>query len=147
MIYTTICYGTSQNNDMTLDLNGQTIFVASDSTGSGKEALKIGDKCTIVGSGCIIAVGDVYLAPKGDVGSETDFVLVMSVKGTTTIQPSGTFYGCIAGNVCVEVKSGENATIIHTAPEGKELNIPWGAGDIDKLPPVTGLTIISWQIK
>jgi len=144
---TTICYGTSQNNPMTLDLNGQTIFVASDSTGNGKEALKLGDTCTIVGSGCIIAVGDVYFAPKGDVGSKDDFVLVMSVEGTTTLQPSGTFYGCIAGNLCVDVKSGDDAGITHTAPEGKGLNIPWGAGDNDKLPPVTGLSILSWEIK
>ena len=41
---TLICYGVAQNKPMTLDLNDQTIFVASNSTGSGQEALKIGDK-------------------------------------------------------------------------------------------------------
>ena len=129
--------------DFILDLNGHTIFVES----SSADALIVGGKCTIVGSGCIIAVGDVYFAPKGNVGSETDFVLVMSVEGTTTIQPSGTFYGCIAGNVCVDVKSGHNATITHTPPEGKDLNFPMGVGDGDKLPPVTGLRIESWEIE
>jgi hypothetical protein len=143
---TKICYNTPNNNEMVLDLNGQTIFVASNSTGSGKEALQIGDKCTIVGSGCIIAVGDVYLAPKGDVGSPNDFVLIMSVEGTTTLRPSGTSYGCIAGDLSVDVQSGKNAAITHTAPEGKALNIPWGAVDIDKLPPVTGTRIESWEI-
>jgi len=131
--------------DFTLNLNNQTIFVESASADPQK-AIEVGGKCTIIGSGCIIAVGDVYFAPKGDVGSETDFVLVMSVEGTTTLQPSGTYYGCIAGDLAVYAKSGENATIIHTAPEGKGLNVPWGAGDIDKLPPVTGLSILSWEI-
>jgi Flp pilus assembly pilin Flp len=137
----------TQKQDFTLNLNGQTIFVASDSTGSGNEALQIGDKCTIVGSGCIISVGDLYFAPKGDVGSEDEFVLVMSVDGATTLQPSGTFYGCVAGDLSVDVQSGHNATIIHTAPEGKGLNVPWGVGDDEELPPVTGLSIKSWEVK
>ncbi len=143
---TKICYNTPNNNEMVLDLNGQTIFVASNSKGSGNEALQIGDKCTIIGSGCIIAVGDVYFAPKGDVGSEDDFVLVMSIEGTTTLRPTGTYYGCIAGDLSVDVQSGHDATITHTSPEGKGLNIPWGAVDIGKLPPVTGLRIESWEI-
>jgi hypothetical protein len=133
------------NKDFTLDLNGQTIFVESASA-DPKKAIEIGDRCTIIGSGCIIAVGDVYVAPKGDVGSPDDFVLIMSIEGTTTLRPSGTFYGCIAGDLSVEVQSGNNATITHTAPEGKGLNIPWGAGNYTKLPPVTGLRVLSWEI-
>jgi hypothetical protein len=135
----------AQKKDFTLNLNGQTIFVESASA-DPKKAIEIGDKCTIVGSGCIIGVGDVYFAPKGDVGSEDEFVLVMSVDGTTTIRPSGTFYGCIAGDLSVDVQSGHNATIIHAAPEGKGLNVPWGVGGGDELPPVTGLSIESWEI-
>jgi len=146
---TKICYNTPNNNEMVLDLNGQTIFVASDSMGNGKEALQIGDKCTIVGSGCIIAVGDVYFKPNGDVGSKDDFVLVMSVEGTTTLQPSGTFYGCIAGNLCVDAKSGEDATIINSGlAEGQDLNFPMGIGDDpNELPLVTGVSIESWEIE
>ena len=132
--------------DFTLNLNDQTIFVESASADPQK-AIEIGGKCTIIGSGCIIAVGDVYFAPKGDVGSETDFVFVMSAVGTMTLQPSGAYYGCIAGNQCVEARSGENASVTYTTPEGHGLNIPWGAIDIDDLPPVTGLRIESWEIE
>lgn len=129
---------------LNIHLNGQTIFVES-STAGAKYALEVKD-CTISGSGCIIAVGDVYFAPKGVVGSEHDFVLIMSVEGTTLLQPSGAFYGCIAGDLSVDVQSGHNATITHTAPDGIGLNIPWGPGNMDDLPPITGLTIKSWEI-
>jgi Flp pilus assembly pilin Flp len=133
----------AEPSELTIDLNGQTIFVASPTT-DGHNALEI-DKCNIIGSGCIIAVGDVYVAPKGNVGSKDEFVLIMSVDGTTTVQPSGTFYGCIAGYASVEVKSGGNATIIHTDPEDKGLHFP-GMGD-DESPVVTGVSIESWEVK
>jgi hypothetical protein len=145
---TKICYNTNNNNAMVLDLNGQTIFVASKSTGNGKEALQIGDKCTIVGSGCIIAVGDIYFKPNGDVGGADDLVLLMSVEGTTTLRPSGTFYGCIAGNLAVDVQSGSGATIINSGlGGGGDLNFPSGMGDDpNNLPPVTSLKIDSWEV-
>jgi len=132
------------NKDFTLNLNNQTIFV--EGKGASAKSIEIKDKCTIIGTGCIIALGDVYFAPNGDAGSEDDFVLIMSVDGTTTLQPSGTFYGCIAGNVCVEVKSGNNATITHTSPEGKSLDFPMGVIDVNELPPVTGVSVLSWEI-
>jgi Tfp pilus assembly protein PilX len=100
--------------DFTLDLNGQTIFVSSDTAGN-KKALIVGDKCTIIGPGAIIAIGDVYFAPKGDVGGNEEPVFVLSVSGTTLLQPSGDFYGAIAGSVEVEVKQGTTPTI--TYPE------------------------------
>jgi len=134
--------------DFTIDLNGQTIFVESSSVKPPKEALYIGGKCNIIGPGCIIAVGDVYFAPKGDVGSEDAFVLGMSIEGTTTLQPSGTFYGCIAGNLCVDAKSGEDATIINNGlGEGQDLNFPMGIGDDpNELPLITGVSIYSWEV-
>jgi len=104
---TTICYGTSQNREMTLDLNGQTIFVASESTGDGKEALKIGDKCTIMGPGCIIAVGDIYFKPNAAAGANVEPAFVLSVMGTTRVQPNIDFLGAIAGKVDVDVQSGK----------------------------------------
>ena len=130
--------------DFTLDLNGQTIFVKS----SSADAITIGGKCSILGPGCIIAVGDVYFAPKGDVGSEDDFVLVMSVEGTTTLQPSGTFYGCVAGDLAVDVQSGNDAIIVNSGlTEGQDLNFPIGIGDDpNELPTVTGLSIESWEV-
>ena len=131
---------------LNIDLNGQTIFVESDTAGA-KYALEIKD-CTIVGSGCIIAVGDVDFAPKGDVGSEDDFVLVMSVEGTTTLRPSGTFYGCIAGNLAVKAQSGEDATIINSGlAEGQDLNFPMGIGDDpNELPPIMEMSIDTWEV-
>jgi hypothetical protein len=102
---TAIAYGTAQNKPMTLDLDGHTIFVASNSTGSGQEALKIGDKCTLVGSGSIIAIGDIYFKPNTEAGV-TDPVFVFSVDGTTSVQPNGDFYGSIAGSVEIELQPG-----------------------------------------
>ena len=130
--------------DFILDLNGQTIFVESDST----SALTVGVKCSILGPGCIIAIGDVYFAPRGDVGSEDEYVLVMSIEGTTLLQPSGTFYGCIAGNLAVDAKSGVDAAIVNTGfADAGDLNFPTGVGDDpSQLPPVVNLRIDSWEI-
>lgn len=86
-----------KTKQFTLDLNGQTIFCEG--------AIEV-SKCTIIGSGCIIAVGDIYFAPDGDVGSESDFVFVMSVTGTTTLNPSGNFFGSIAGDADVTLQPG-----------------------------------------
>jgi len=139
-------YGPNANTPLNINLNGQTIFVESNTSG-GKYALEV-KNCVIDGPGCIIAVGDVYLDPGSDVGSEDGFVLVMSIEGTTTLRPSGTFYGCIAGNLAVDVQSGNNATIVNTGlgDEG-DLNFPAGIGDDpNALPPVTSLSIESWEI-
>jgi len=38
-------------------------------------------------------------------------------------------------------------TINWISPEGKGLDVPLGVGDDDRLPPVTGLGVISWEIK
>jgi len=130
-------------HNFTLNLNGQTIFVESASADPQK-AIEIGGKCTIIGSGCIIAVGDVYFAPDGDVGSENDFILILSVEGTTTLQPSGTFNGCVAGDVCVEVKSGVDATINWTDPNEHNLNFPMG--DDNEEPWIAAISLASWQI-
>ncbi len=93
------------NKAFTLDLNGNTIFIESASADPQK-ALWVGDKCTIIGSGCIIAVGDIYFAPDGDVGSENDFVFIMSVSGTTWLQPGGDYYGSVAGTADVLLNPG-----------------------------------------
>ena len=135
---------TGTSRDFTLNLNNQTIFIESASADPQK-ALEVVDKCTIIGSGCIIAVGDVYFAPKGDVGSEGDFVLIMSVEGTTILQPSGTFYGCMAGDVSVEVKSGFEPNVTWTDPGLHDLNFPMG--DDDEGKGGASLSILSWQIK
>jgi hypothetical protein len=110
--------------DLTLDLNGQTIFVSS-STAGNLEALMLGAKCTIEGPGAIIAVGDIYFAPKAQV--TTDPIFVLSVSGTITMQASGNLCGAFAGSVAVEIQQG--TTPIITYPEGGfegySLNFPY----------------------
>jgi hypothetical protein len=126
------------NQDFTLDLNGQTIFVETDSA----EALIVGGKCTVTGPGAIIAVGDVYFAPKGDVGNNGEPVFILSVLGTTLLQPSGDFYGAIAGSVEVEIKQGATPTV--TYPEAG-----FGEGDLN-FPGFTGGKLVyhiaTWEI-
>jgi hypothetical protein len=122
--------------DFTLDLNGQTIFVES----SSADAIIVGGKCIISGPGAIIAVGNIYFAPKGDVGGNGEPVFILSVSGTTLLQPSGDLYGAIAGSVEVEVKQGTSPTI--TYPE---------AGFGDDLNFLTGVqqliySIASWEV-
>jgi len=99
----------------TLDLNGQTIFVES-ATGAAPEddpcnpendyALKIGGKCTLTGSGCIIVVGSIEFKPNLD-GNPNDYIFVLSVRGKTYMQPNGDFYGTLAGSSEVYVQNGQ----------------------------------------
>jgi len=91
------------NKEMTLDLNGHTIFVASDTT--GQPALWIGGQCNIEGPGCIVAIGDIYFEPNIAAGM-TDPIFIMSVSGETLLQPGGDFYGSVAGNVEVQLQPG-----------------------------------------
>ena len=100
------------NKDFTLDLNGHTIFAEG--------TIGIGGKCTITGTGCIIAAGDVTFQP--NIASDpNNFVLVMSVEGTVTFQPSGDFYGAVVGNS--EITLQPNCTLTWVDPGG--------SGDVD----------------
>lgn len=130
----------STNQEFTLDLNGHTIFVSSNTTGNQK-ALIIGGKCTVQGPGVIIAVGDLEFKPKAQAGGESKPIFVLSVSGTTTLQPSGNYYGAIAGSVEVEVQAGTKPTI--TYPTG-------GFGTLINFPTLfeTGrvYSIASWDI-
>jgi len=96
------------DQDFTLDLNGNTIFVESATIfdEDSKYALKIGGKCTIIGSGCIIAVGDIEFKPNLNC-SLNDYVLVMSIEGKTYMQPNGDFYGTLAGSSEVYIQNGD----------------------------------------
>jgi Tfp pilus assembly protein PilX len=99
----------------TLDLNEQTIFVLSDSGAAPEDdpcnpgneyALKIGTKCTLTGSGCIIAVGGIEFKPNLAF-TEGDFVFVLSLGGKTYMQPNGDFYGTLAGSAEVYIQNGD----------------------------------------
>jgi len=126
----------STGKDFTLDLNNHTIFVASDSA-DPKKALWVGGKCTVVGSGVIISIGDMYFEPNTEAGV-TDPIFVMSVSGTTSVQPGGDFYGSIAGSVEIELMPGTS------------INYP-GGGWYDDLNFLIGVkklvySIDSWEV-
>jgi hypothetical protein len=127
------------NQDLTLELNGHTIYVASNSS-DPQRALWIGGKCTINGPGVIIAVGDIYFEPKGDVGSDEGPIFVFSVSGETQTQPQGDFYGCIAGSVMLDIQPG--TTMNYPEDEGwyEGLNFPIGGTQY------LVYSIASWQV-
>jgi len=125
------------SSDIILDLNGQTIFVSSNTTGNQK-ALVIGGKCIVKGPGILIAIGDIEFKPKSQAGEEEGGgpVFVLSVIGTTTLQPSGTVYGAIAGGIEVYVQQGEEPTIEY----------PEGGFDEDGLNFLTGLIKLVYEV-
>jgi len=132
-----LAFEQSGSHNYTINLNQQTIFVEG-------EIKFPSEHVSISGSGCIIALGNIDFHPS--IISEGDeFVLVMSIAGEVEFQPSGDFTGCIAGDAHVQLQPGN--TISWISPEGKGLDFPMGVGDDDKLPPVTGLSIESWEIK
>ena len=126
----------SGSHNYTVDLNGHTIFAEGEIEFPSQHVI-------ISGSGCIIAIGDIDFQPSIASG-EDDFVLVLSLAGLVNFQPSGAFTGCIAGDAHVQLQPG--STLDWISPEGKGLDFPMGVGDIDELPPVSGMRIVSWEI-
>lgn len=113
----------STNQDFTLDLNGQVLFVESPTVASGPGgpyALVLGGKVTIKGSGCIIAVGDIDFQPNIET-NPSNYVLVLSINGKTRMHPLSTFYGTLAGFSYVDLLPGVGITYT-TPPPG--LNFP-----------------------
>jgi len=129
-------------HDFTLDLNGHTIFVTSDTTGP-PYAIWIGDKCTIEGPGVIIAVGDIYFEPKAQTGGEENPIFIFSVEGETQIQPSGLFYGAIAGSVEVDIRPGHNPNIIYPLGGFGGYNLNFPGFDVAKS---VSYSIASWEV-
>jgi hypothetical protein len=121
----------------TLDLNGHTLFVASNSSNPQK-ALWIGGQCTVIGSGIIIAVGDIYFEPKTEAGV-TDPIFIMSVDGTTTVQPAGDFYGSIAGSIEIDLQP--NTSINYPVGEDWYENLNFLIGVQDLI-----FHIFSWEV-
>jgi len=115
----------------TIDLNGQTIYVAGSITFPAQ-------RCALSGSGCIIAVGDVTFQPNM-LSAEDDFIFVMSVEGEVWFSPQGDFCGSVAGSTYVDLQPG--STLEWRAPPDG-LNAPGVPG--------SGRNVISaictWQI-
>jgi len=129
-----------------IDLNGNSIFIESDATGGGADgtALSIESKVTLTSSGCLIAVGDIDFQPHMD-ANPFDYILVLSVIGETRMLPNGSFYGTLAGQVFVDVKSGSDPYIQWNDPDTDGDGIP----DID-FPGGSSATVVygllSWKI-
>jgi len=123
-IYVTgkLSIGGSGGADFTLNLNGQSIFVESNSEKPPKEALILGTKCTIEGSGAIFAIGDILFKPFLSTDSN-DFVLIMSLEGGVDLQPGSDFYGSVVGNDDVYVSP--NNALVHTDSELWWGNLPY----------------------
>jgi len=123
-----------------LDLGGHTVFAENEirmNPGNPNATINLH------GSGCVIAIHDIYFRPNQDSGGD-DFVLVMSLEGTVFFNPGTDFTGCIAGNADVQLQPGNDLAWI--SPEGQGLDFPMGVGGSDELPPVIGTDIVSWKV-
>lgn len=134
---TSIGYGTSQNFEMTLDLNGNTLYVESTTS---RYALYIGENCNIKGPGVLVAIGGVYFKPKAQVN--TGPVFILSASGPALLQPSGSFYGAIGGSAEVDVQQGENPGITYPEAGFGDINFP-GCTE----PKPVYYSIYSWEVQ
>ncbi|MDH4367798.1 MAG: hypothetical protein OEV57_06710 [Dehalococcoidia bacterium] len=128
--------------DITLDMAGHTLFVSSNTTGNQK-ALIIGGQCTVRGPGTIVVVGDIEFKPKSQVGEEEGGgpIFILSVSGTTTVQPSGHVYGAIAGCIEVYVQQGELPVITFPSDGFDEYSLNFLIGVQDLM-----YKIYSWEV-
>ena len=101
--------------EFTLDLNDQTIFVEG--------CLTIGGATNITGSGCLIAIGDIFFSPNIASGAD-DFLFTMSIEGSTQLNPGSTYYGSIAGNAEVILQPGIQLEWID--PDSVDFELPSG---------------------
>ena len=124
------------NKEMTLDLNGNTIFVTSNTT--GQPALWIGGSCIIEGPGAIIVIGDIYFEPNIEAGM-TEPIFIHSIMGETLLQPGGDFYGSIAGSVEVQLQPGTSLNYPEEEGWYGDINFPVGVQQLI-------YSIYSWEV-
>jgi hypothetical protein len=121
----------------TLDLNGQTIFCDSSSLKPPKEAVYLDSNVTIIGTGAIIALGDIYFHPNVSTNPD-DYVLLMSVDddASVNVQPqnNASFTGSMVGN---NIDLQPNTTVTYHPPK-----FP-----IDFPTPPSGSEYRSWQLR
>ena len=133
--------GVHGKKNLTVNLNGNTIFVESSSVKPPKEAVQIADKCDIQGPGTIIAVGDIYFAPNSQIGGEQNPVLLISLSGTVRLQPGSAFYGSVNGKAGVQLQPNN---LIHFPPGWEPftgINFPGFTDDKERY------SLLSWQIQ
>ena len=114
------------NDDYTINLNGQTIFVDGD-------IFVAPHKVDFVGSGCIIAVGDIDFQPV-NATSEDGFIFLMSVEGSVEFQPQMDFYGAVAGYTNIDI-----------LPHGS-ITLPGSGEDVLNFPGGEKAIIVFWKI-
>jgi Flp pilus assembly pilin Flp len=115
-----------------LDLNGNAIFA----TGT----IKLSSNSVLYGSGCIIATGDINFQPELSC-EEGQYVLILSLDGTTTLQPDSDFQGTVAGDVEVQIQPGNELSWV--SPYDRGLDFPMGEGEY---PIIGELSIHSWEV-
>lgn len=138
-----IAKNTGEAQKFSLDLNGQTIFI------NGTGISSISSNCHIQGDGAIINVGDpgapggysLICMPGGN-STPDDFVFIMSVLGAVNFQPSGNFYGTVAGGAApgVSINLQPGSIFSWTPPPATGINFPMTGG--------TGAAwrILTWKI-
>ena len=118
--------------NINLDMNGCSIFATGNIT--------LSPTTTLWGSGCIIARENVNFQPELSC-EEGQYVLVLAVEGTTTLQPDSDFQGTIAGNVDVQIQPGNELKWV--SPYGRGLAFPMGE---DEYPLIGAVNIASWEV-
>ncbi len=83
--------------DFYLNMSHHWIFCEGTITLSGKSS--------IIGTGAIISIGDLFFGPKSS-SEEGEFLFLMSSEGGLQINPSSNFYGSVAGDVFVDLQPG-----------------------------------------
>jgi hypothetical protein len=119
-----------------IDMNWGTIFVEGNIDFPPQ---RVG----LMGSGCIIAIGDINFQPEMAAEPE-NYILVCSLEGFTWFKPQGNFYGSIAGATYCDMNP--NSQLYWTpAPGG--LNVPgFGGGSGGGGGFAHNLTKYTWKI-
>jgi hypothetical protein len=125
----------------TLKLNGHTVFVDGN----------IDIKNTIINpagtaSGCIVATGNIKFWPNLDTGDANNGVFIFSL-GTAgaEFQPGNNFYGWIAAQNNIEVKSGNNPSYNWVVPP-ETLDFPGSNGTGGPGVPCGAVQILTWRV-